>query len=170
MDLERRLAEDKEGLAAQWYDLLLGSYPPETRKVWKAQTDGFLNPVGETLKDATAKLLDLVLQWNDAGAIAGELDRIVKIRAVQDFPPSQALAFVFQLKRLVRDAYMREIREQEGWDALLGFEAKVDNLALMALDLYTKCRQQIYDLRVQEVKNAQRNLLIRAKMIVGDPA
>ncbi len=170
MDLERRLAEDKEELARKWYDLLLGAYPPETQKIWKAQLDGFQNPVGETMKEATAKLVGLILSWDDAAAIGHELDRIIKIRAVQDFKPSQALAFVFQFKKLLRDTYLDEVKKSGEWDALLGQEAKIDNLALMALDIYCKCRQQVFDLKVAEIKRAQHNLLIRANMIVGNPA
>ena len=51
-------------------------------------------------------------------------------------------------------------------DDLLRFEAKVDNLAMMSFDIYSKGREQIYRLRVDEVKRAQSNLLRKAGMIV----
>lgn len=169
MHLETRMAEDRTVLAEKWYEMVLGTYPPETQKIWKAQKDSFQNPVGSSLREATARLVDLLLEWKDAEAISVELDRIIRVRAVQDFKPSQALSFVFMLKRLIRDTYLEEIKQGGDLDGLLGLEAKIDNMALMALDLYSKCRQQVFDLKVQEIKKAQHNLLIRANMIVGNP-
>lgn len=170
MKLEESLAERKEDLASKWYDLVLGTYPPETQKVWKSQLDQFKNPVGVTFRDALSQLFGLLLAWDDAEAISHQLERIIKIRNVQDFTPSHGMSFVYLLKRLLRDEYMDKLNKSGDLDQLLAFEARIDNLALMTFDIYVKCREIIYNLRVNEVKAAQHKLLVRARMIVDDLA
>jgi hypothetical protein len=45
------------------------------------------------------------------------------------------------------------------------FDSAVDDLALFAFDIYMKCREKIYDLKAQEVKNATFRLLQQAKLM-----
>ena len=170
MNLESRLAERRDDLVAKWRDLILGSYPAETRKFWQRQKNRFANPVGHTIDKCTAELFDLVLQWEDAEAVARSLDELIKIRAVQDFSPSQAVSVVYLLKKLLRDEFMKELDGENGLGELLAFEVRVDNLALMAFDLYSRDREAIFDMRVKEVKIAQHNLLRKARMIVDNTA
>ncbi|MDK2955662.1 MAG: hypothetical protein PWQ57_1158 [Desulfovibrionales bacterium] len=170
MDLAQRLVEERTELATKWLDLLLQTYPEQTQKLWRRNKDPFTNPVGQTFRQALSELLDLVLDWSDAEAVSEALDKIVRIRAVQDFSPSQALSFVYLLKRLVRERYWRELEKAGALNQLWNFETRLDNLALMAFDVYTKCREQVYEMRVSEVKHAQHKLLLRAKMIVDIPA
>jgi len=52
---------------------------------------------------------------------------------------------------------------------LLALESKIDSLALLSLDIYAKCREKLYEMRIKEVKNVQKRLLERAEMICGYP-
>ncbi len=165
MNFETELAECKDELSGKWAELILQTYPKETQKIWTRQQDRFQNPVGAAILEATRALIDHILEWNDAEKIAAELDRIIRIRSVQDFSPSQAISFVFLLKKLLRDTYFKSMDKEGRLGDLLRFEAKVDNLALMAFDIYSKDREQIYRLRVEEVKRAQSQLLKKAGMI-----
>ena len=57
--------------------------------------------------------------------------------------------------------------EKEGTLAdLLRFEARIDNLAMMSFDIYTKSRDEVFRFRVEEVKRSQSSLLRQAGMIV----
>jgi hypothetical protein len=170
MDLESRLSEERSEVAEKWLDLLLQTYPEQTQRLWRRNKDPFANPVGQTFREAVRRLLDLVLEWSDAEAMSEALDKIIRIRAVQDFSPSEAVNFVYLLKRLLRDRYGKEMARAGALEQLRDFEVRLDNLALMAFDVYTKCREQVYEMRIQEVKNAQHKLLVRAKMIVDNSA
>lgn len=165
MTFESSLAERKAELAERWADLILQSYPKETQKVWGRQKDRFQNPVGASIIDATRDLMDQMLDWRDAEAICASLDKLIRIRAVQDFSPSQAVSFVFLLKKLLRDEFFKPMCEAGTLEELLRFEAKVDNLAMMSFDIYSKSREQVFRLRVEEVKRAQSQLLKRAGMV-----
>ena len=97
------------------------------------------------------------------------LDKVIRIRAVQDFTPSQALAFIFDLKRLVREELGGEIREGQLSEELRRFEEEIDKVGLLALDIYMKCREEIYEVRVKEVKRSVSRLIDRANKICGIP-
>ncbi len=165
MTFETELAQRKDELSKKWAELILQTYPKETQKIWTRQKDRFQNPVGAAILEATRELVALILEWKDADRIAAELDRLIRIRSVQDFSPSQAISFVFLLKKLLRDEYFKPMDKAGRLAELLRFEAKVDNLAMMAFDIYSKDREQIYRLRVDEVKRLQSQLLKRAGMI-----
>lgn len=165
MTLNSVLAERKAELSEKWAEMVLRTYPKETQKVWTRQRDRFQNPVGATILEATKELIDLVIDWEEAGKIAASLDKLIRIRAVQDFTPSQAIGFVFLLKKLIRDEFFKAMEKDGTLAELLRFEARIDNLALMSFDIYTKSRDEVFRLRVEEVKRSQSNLLRRAGMV-----
>ncbi|WP_207264236.1 RsbRD N-terminal domain-containing protein [Desulfovibrio sp. Huiquan2017] len=165
MTFESTLAERKAELSQKWADLVLKTYPKETQKVWSRQKDRFQNPVGAAIIEATGELIDHLIEWQDAGRIAESLDKLIRIRAVQDFSPSQAISFVFLLKKLLRDEFFQPMKKDGTLDELLRFEAKVDNLAMMSFDIYSKSRDEVFRFRVEEVKRAQSSLLRKAGLV-----
>lgn len=170
MSLEKRLAERRDDLVEKWITRIYGTYPPETQKVWRANKDRFGNPVGCAITETAGALYDHLLAWDDAEAIKASMERLVRVRAVQDFSPSQAVGFVFVFKKLLREEFLETLDAEGRLPELLAMEARVDNLALMAFDLYNSAREQVFRMRVDEVKRAQSNLLKRAGMIVDAPA
>ncbi len=165
MNLEERLIEKKEILTKKWFDLVLSSYPEATQKIWKSNSDQFTNPVGITTQRVTKELFDLIIDWKDVDAIAKSLEDLIKIRAVQEFAPSRALSFVFLFKKLLRDEFMQDLKKEGKLDELLAFETRVDNLGLIAFDIYTKNRDLITQMRIGEVKRSHHMLLRRVNEI-----
>lgn len=170
MGLIEVMATRSEELSQKWADLILGTYPQETQEIWRKNRDQFSNPVGSSILDSTTRLVPLLLAWNDAEAVAKALDQIVKIRAVQDFSPSQALSFVFLIKKVLRQEFAQELAAKGELDELLRFETRVDNLASMAFDLYVAARDQVFRMRVEEVKRAHTNIVRRANLMKADVA
>ncbi|MBN2139516.1 MAG: RsbRD N-terminal domain-containing protein [Desulfovibrionaceae bacterium] len=165
MSLEDKLAARKTELVGKWGDVILATYPAETQKVWKRQRDRFANPVGVTILETAQNLFDLLLCWQDAEAIANCMEMLIKIRAVQQFSPSQAISFVFLLKKLLREELGDELRMEGAIEELMSFETRIDNLALMAFDIYSKSREQVYEMRIKEIKLSHRMLMRKADMI-----
>lgn len=168
MGLEQKIAERSEELADKWADLILGTYPSETQAVWRSNKERFSNPVGHAIHTAATQLVPLLVAWNDADAVAAALSQLVKIRAVQDFAPSQALSFVFLFKKLLRQEFMKELSAQGALGELLAFETRVDNLAVIAFDIYVSARDQVMRMRVEEVKRAHVNIVRRANLMHSD--
>lgn len=165
MGMEERLGADRETLAEKWVDAILGSYPEETRRIWKTGGNTFANPVGETITRCVGEFIDHLIRWDDAEAMADSLDRLIRIRSVQEFSPSQALSFLFLFKKVLREAYFKEMEKKGELADLLRFEAKLDNMAMMAFDIYSKTREELFAMRVDEVKRAHRNIVRRANCV-----
>lgn len=159
------LAEKKTSILGQWFDVIIESYPPETTKFLKSQDNRFTNPVGAAIFQGISDIYDEILKGSTNGSISMYLDNIIKIRAVQDFTPSQAVAFVLLLKKVIREELRAEIAEKQLSDEILSLESTIDNLALSAFDIYMKCREKIYDIKANEVKRSTFRLLQMANLI-----
>ena len=169
MKLETLLLEKKSAVLNRWLDLILDTYPADTRRFLKKQKDQFANPVGTTLSKETESLYLTLLQGIDPEKISPVLDRIIRIRAVQEFTASQAVTFVFFLKKAIREELHTEIRENRLSDAMLIMESRIDDVALLAFDIFMKCREKIFELRANEARNQFSRLLRKAEMVIEFP-
>jgi len=112
------------------------------------------------------EIFDEFFGQNRPEKISPLLDKILRIRAVQDFMPSGAIQFVFQLKKIARQILQAEIVEGGVTPGdMFEFDDKVDVLALAAMDVYVGCRENLYRVRVEEIKNRTSRLLHRAGII-----
>ncbi len=165
--LEGLLSQKKAAILERWLHLILETYPAESSRFLKQEKDRFLNPVGYTISQEIEAIYEELLQGMDSEKLSHFLDKIVRIRAIQDFSPSQAIAFIPLLKKGIREELKGEVRKNQIFEELLRFESRIDRLALLAFDIYMKCREKIYEIRVNEVKNRTFSLLKRANLICG---
>jgi hypothetical protein len=158
MALTEILVGKKAVILERWLREVLGSYPDQSRHFLSQVKDPFANPIGATLTKELSALLDGLLAGSDPAATASPLDAVIHIRSVQGLTPSQALAFIFQLKQIVREV-LRESSEKgisspQAAREALAFDAKVDELALSAFDLYAANREKICAIRIGEMKRS----------------
>jgi len=165
MRLERLLAKRKSRIIKKWFDRVVESYPADTSQFIKSKKDPFSNPVGQTTLRSLEALLDQLLTEIDYDTAASLLDPMIRIRAVQSFSPSQATAVIFSLKKIVRDILKKELHESQMINDLLMFESKIDEICLIAFDIYMKCREKIYELKANEVRNRSFRAFERAGLI-----
>jgi len=120
--------------------------------------DQFTNPVGCTILSEVESLYEELLRGNTCTEeVALSLDKLVRITAVQEFTPSQAIGFVFLLKKAVRDELGRKAHDKEMLEALLEFDQTIDKMGFTAFDMYASCRDKLMELRVNQVKNDRDN-------------
>jgi len=166
MDLKRLLQERKPAIVKRWFDAVTEAYPDDTSRFLKKRKDQFTNPVGYTISDGLEHLFDALLQGMLEDKVSAFLDSIIRIRAVQDFTPSEAVAFIFRLKKVIRQELRDDILKQQGMpEALSTFDSTIDDLALYAFDIYMKCREKIYELKANEARNMTFRLLQKAQLI-----
>jgi hypothetical protein len=148
------LIEDrKDHIIKEWFDKAVKSYAPDTAEFVKGQKDPFANPVGRTTIKGLQFLLDQLLKDVNHQALTDGLDPIIRIRAVQNFAPSQATAFIFSLKTILRITLKKELQDNQLAKELLAFESKVDELCLLAFDIYMECREKVYQIGANETRN-----------------
>ena len=97
------LEQKKAEIAKKWFDLTAQTYAPDTAEFLKSKTDAFANPVGSTMLNSLKGLLDQLIHSMEPKTISSHLDPIIRIRAAQNFSPSQATAFILILKKVLRD-------------------------------------------------------------------
>lgn len=166
MKLKELLYKKKEDILKNWFDLIIETYPPETALFLKNKKDRFSNPVGSIIFDGAKNILEEILQGRNPEKIPVFLDNIIRVRAVQDFLPSQAISFIFSLKEVIRNELLKEILNDGIAEELLEFESQIDNLANLSFDIFMKCREKIYEIKAMELNNQTYSLLKRAKLIV----
>ncbi len=130
-------------IAERWVERTMESYPAETLAFLSGQQDPFQNPVGYTLRESLGTLVHELLGAMDKESIAPALDSLVRLRAVQDFSPADAVRFVFQLRPVLLEISGAVPESLQG---------RIDELALMAFNQYMACREQIFDLRANELR------------------
>jgi hypothetical protein len=169
MKLNNFLLEKKSVILKKWFDAVVETYPNETSSFLKKRKAQFTNPVGYTLSEGLEHLFDALLQGMLPDAVSRFLDSIVRLRAIQEFAPSEAVMFIFHLKKVVRQELGNELLQQQGIvEELATFDSSVDDLALYAFDLYVKCREKIFELKANEAKNMTFRLLQQARLIVDN--
>ncbi len=165
MTLKEHLQENRSAIVDQWFETVVGTYQEETRGPLRRQNAPFTNPVGFNAAQGLEGLFDGLLKGMMPSETSRFLDAIVRIRAVQDFPPSEAVRFIFQLKDVVRRELNEALRDPSTAADLASFEYAIDDLALFAFDLYMQCREKIYDIKAKEARSATFRLLQQAKLI-----
>jgi hypothetical protein len=166
MELKKLLQERKTTIVKKWFDTVAETYPDDTSRFIKKQKAQFTNPVGYTISDGLEHLFDGLLQGMLQDKVSAFLDSIIRIRAIQDFTPSEAVAFVFRLKKVIRQELGDDILKQQGIpEELSTLDSAIDDLALYAFDIYMKCREKIYELKANEARNLTFRLLQKAQLI-----
>jgi hypothetical protein len=169
MMLEDLLLRKASSILHRWRDAVLETYPADSQRFLRKQTDPFANPVGTTLSRELENLYEEILRHKETEKLDATLDRIIRIRAVQDFSPGQAVAFVLMLKEAVRSELQSEIAEGNFGEELHRFECRIDEISLRAFDLYMKCKEKIFEIRVHESRNQVARLLERAGLVCEFP-
>jgi len=168
MSLEKLLMKKRTAIVRQWFDLVVETYPPDTQQFLKSQKDPFANPVGQTTFEGLQALFDEVLKGIDRKTVLPFLDPIIRIRAVQDFSPSRAVAFILDLKNIVRKLIGEALRADYSFRDWLKFEHSVDALALIGFDIYVNCREKIYALKADNERTKVYRAFARAGLLTVD--
>jgi len=165
MNLRELLQKKRSAILERWFDLILATYPHDATQFLRKQKDPFANPVGHTISRGIEELYDELLGGGGSEKISPILDQIIRIRAVQDFSAAQAVGFVFRLKEAIRQELRGELGEPGIARDLLVLETRIDGMTLFAFDIYMKCREKMYEIKANEIRNRTFVLLKRAGLV-----
>lgn len=163
MSLASLLSDKRSIILGNWCDAVISGYPQDTSNFIRKNDNRFANPVGHTIHDSFGHILDALLRGAGPEASTVYLDNIVRIRAVQDFSPSQAVSFMFTLKKVVRDIVAQAMADEVQRDELALLDEQIDALALASFEIYMQCREKLYDIKANELKNMTFRLLQKAQ-------
>jgi hypothetical protein len=109
--------------------------------------------VGANIRESLTRLFQLLLDNAEPNDFIAPLDQLIRIRAVQEFTPSQAVAPLLELKTAVRQVFSADNACRNLLTELLPFDREVDRMVLQAFDVYVDCRERLYRARIRELKN-----------------
>ena len=157
--LDRDIAEHQDEILKRWIEHTIEEYPEETAKFLRSKKDPFANPVGASLREGLAELLDGVIHGVEPEDLSPALDRVIRVRAVQEFAPSAAICFIFDLKDLVREVVGETSADDRGcFDTI---DQRIHRLGMCAFDVYSSCREQMWSIRAQEIRHQSVGIMER---------
>jgi len=158
MTLKDLLAEKKQAMLDRWFDRILEDYPPETQALFRENRTPYSNPIGFTLRKGMEGLIGEILQPTNMEKARAILEPVMRVRAVENLPPSQGGKFILPLREvvseIVREAKRNDLLGQE-W---LDLNSRIDQLALLGMNLYSECREKVNQLRVKEKEKRERGV------------
>jgi hypothetical protein len=170
------LVDERETVLEMWFDAIAKTYPRQTSDFLAKQKDRFRNPLGYAIERAIGPIYEQIVTDMNETELLDSLDGIVRIRSVQEFNPSEAVAFVFDLKTIIREVVGDRsiVLEQSG--ALAEIDSRIDRVAMLAFDKYMECRQKLFEIRTDEIRRQATHILKRFtseprdSQTNGDPA
>ena len=160
MDFAKRLVEEKQQLINKWIQRAMAVYPTESLTVLSRNKDPFANPMPHLISKGVTELFEQFLKGIDEKTIEPILDGIVRLKAVQALSPSRALAFIFDLKDILADFFKDQRSDPKCMEFLLKSGKDVDRIASVAFDIYVGCRESLFEIKTNEIRN-QTHMLIR---------
>ncbi len=117
----------------------------------------FDNPIGAITHETIEDVFNLFLEDFTQESLEETLDPVVRIRAVQSFSASEAVSFVFALKRIAESIIDEKLLRE--------FDKLVDQIALAAFNRFLKCREEIFLLKALESKRRIHRAFERAGLV-----
>lgn len=167
--IEEILQANKAAFLKKWLAKTLATYPEDTASFYAHKQNQFDNPVGHTISSQIENIFDELLKAKSTDELPNHVDALIRIRAVQDYSPSGAVSFLLLLKEILREDILKNNPDQSLYWSLMDFEKKIDQLCLLAFDIYMGCREEVWELKAKEFKNSTSRLLERAKMVCPVP-
>jgi len=157
MDLKQILKKNKKAFVKEWFRATIDTYPAQSAKILGKDSNRFDNPVGAATHETIEDVFDLIIEDFNQEMLEKALDPVIRIRAVQAFSASEAVSFVFALKKIgeniLDDSLIRE------------FDKLVDKIALASFNKLMKCKEEIFLLKAVESKRRIHRAFERAGLV-----
>jgi hypothetical protein len=156
------LKEHQDAVFERWFERVLDGYPEKTGTFLRSQKDPFANPVAAGLREGLGQIVSGLAEGAAPSDLEGALDRVIRVRAVQDFSPAEAVGFICDLKPIVRDVLQFEANAgPQCAEELSDVERCIDGLLLVGFDVYMRCREEVWAIRAREIRNQSVGIMER---------
>ena len=172
MSLEKLLSDRKKDILKRWQQEIFQIYPADSIRFLTSESDQFANPVGHSIREHTETLLSAIMSEDEISAekYNSMLDEMIRVRAVQDLSPSRALKYLYDLKEVItgelKDVVESDINQ---YCNLVNLYERIDKVILIAFDIYSKCKEKLFEIKVQTAKNQVSGILRRSDLVAEIP-
>jgi len=165
MTLLETLEKKKTEITNKWFEATAHTYPEDSARFIKTQKNRFDNPVGMMTKSSLEAVFSVILKNDSSDTIHSILDPVIRVRAIQSFSPHKSVSFIYLLKKVIRRILKNELKSTEMLIELSEFELRIDEIALIAFDIYVSCREKIFEIKASEEKKRTFSAFERAGLI-----
>lgn len=151
MDLAEAFRNYREKIVDKWVEYTLKTYA--SSEFFVRERNKFSNPIGASVREALDRLFVLLSKGTDPEEFKGPVDQIIRLRAVQQFSPAQAIAPLNAVKHITREILAGDKERSIFIKDLYDFEFAVDLAVLAAFDIYMESRERLYQVRIAEIKS-----------------
>jgi len=144
------LTAKREEILKRWLDRVLEVYPPDTQSFFRQDKSPYSNPIGFTLRKGMEGIIDQILRPLSIEEARAILEPVMKVRAVENLPPSRGVDFILPLREIVSEIAREEKRKDLLGRDLLDLNSRISRLALLGMNLYSECREKVNQLRIKE--------------------
>jgi hypothetical protein len=137
-----------------WLESFYASYPDSAQALLKTENDPFLNPVGSTIRRSLKNILNCATEGGLDESIRDSLNDIIRIRAVQGYSPSEALSFLFILRKTVYDYLVQKDTCAVSIAEMSELDSWIDSVIALGFDIYMECRENLFSLKINEIKKS----------------
>ncbi len=161
-ELLAHLHARREAIAAAWQKRMMATLPHAGQGFLATSRDPLMNPMGATFRTGASRVTEALFSGASREELERRIDDLIHLRAVQGLPPSQALAFIPELKNVIREE-VGELVSCGNDQAEL--DRAIDELLYLSFDIYVRCREQIFALRVRSMRDRSYKLMERAGLL-----
>jgi len=160
---EFAFGKHRAAIVQQWLDLATRDTRPQVARTPTGPRDQFDDPCGHLARACVEAMVDALDNGVNRCILDPPMEGFVKILALQERSPSEALAFVFSIRPVLRQELGLEPTCPE-WHELV---ARVDSIALVAFDIYMRCREKVYSARFNQIQRLHHVMVGRAGVLEG---
>ncbi len=135
----------KAVIVSAWTAQALATYSADSCRFAADDLDPFRNPVGHAFRHCLAALFDELVGCMDPERVAAHLDAIVRIRAVQELPGPDGLAFLRALHAIIR-----RLAGDLPSDVFRVLEERIEILHRTAAKQFAACRDSLAAIGIRE--------------------
>lgn len=141
-----KFEEKRKKILDAWQDKIFESYPV---KPTVPEIVGYI-------EECTEKIFDKFIEVYNGGKFEGieeVVDDLMRYLAVDaKLSPGQSIEKIFFLKEAILDEFSVSLEE------FVKINSIIDELACMAFNIYSKCREHIYELRLEQKEEEKKAL------------
>ena len=153
MSLQEQIRGDRTKILKQILREVLQTYPDQAKPLISVGSDRFANPLGATLSEGVEEIFEVITGDKTLDEIELPLERMFKLKAVQEGKTNLALDFLFSLKSIIRNICNPAGGNPAELQELFEIEERIDQIVMRGLQVFISAREKLLELQVAEIKH-----------------
>jgi hypothetical protein len=125
-------------------------------------------PLKHTFRTGLERIFDELIEGKLPDKKHVILNDVIKILAIQDSSPSEALSFYTTLTAMIRFRFKAQLKDEE---INYQFNELIENIykaLCISFDIYMEIRERLFNIKIKEITAANNRLFKMAKLITNE--